>query len=153
MAHFDFMGAFYQMARNKILIITISVWIIAQGIKMILYILRGKRFNFRWFIGTGGMPSSHAAGVTALATACGLEAGFQSGIFALAAIFAVVTMFDAQGVRRSTGEQAEILNKVVDDMYWHKRIEIGRIRDFVGHSPFQVLVGFLLGVTLAILFH
>ncbi|MBF0122978.1 MAG: divergent PAP2 family protein [Candidatus Omnitrophica bacterium] len=153
MTLFDFLAAFCQMGHNKILVITISVWIIAQGIKMLLYIFRGKRFNFRWFIGTGGMPSSHAAGVSALATACGLEAGFQSGLFALAFIFAVVTMFDAQGVRRSTGEQAEILNKVVDDMYWHKRIEMGRIRDFVGHTPIQVLVGFLLGMTLAILFH
>ena len=72
MTQLDLTGAFYQMARNKILIITISVWIIAQGIKMLLYMLRGRRFNFRWFIGTGGMPSSHAAGVTALATACGL---------------------------------------------------------------------------------
>lgn len=149
----DISGVFFQMARNKILIITVLVWIIAQGLKIFLYIVRGRRFSFRWFIGTGGMPSSHAAGVTALATVCGLEYGFQSGMFGLAAIFALVTMFDAQGVRRSTGEQAEILNKVVEDMYWHKRIEVGRIREFVGHTPIQVLVGFILGMTLAILFY
>jgi hypothetical protein len=65
----------------------------------------------------------------------------------------MVTMFDAQGVRRSTGEQAEVLNKVIDDMYWHKRVEMGRIRDFVGHTPVQVLVGSILGFALAILFY
>jgi acid phosphatase family membrane protein YuiD len=96
---------------------------------------------------------SLARKATALATSCGLEYGFQSGLFALAAIFAMVTMFDAQGVRRSTGEQAEILNKVIDDMYWHKRVEVGRIREFVGHTPIQVLVGSLLGIGLAVLFY
>jgi acid phosphatase family membrane protein YuiD len=146
------MTALYQVGQNRIFVITISVWIIAQGIKMFINFLRGKKFSFRWFLGTGGMPSSHAAGVAALATSCGLEYGFQSGMFALSAIFAMVTMFDAQGVRRSTGEQAEILNKVIDDMYWHKRVEMGRIRDFVGHTPIQVLVGSILGFALAILF-
>jgi uncharacterized protein len=153
MYDFDLIGALYQMCQNRIFVITISVWIIAQGIKMFINILRGKKFSFRWFLGTGGMPSSHAAGVAALAATCGMEYGFQSGMFALAAIFAMVTMFDAQGVRRSTGEQAEILNKVIDDMYWHKRVEMGRIRDFVGHTPIQVLVGSILGLALAILFY
>lgn len=99
------------------------------------------------------MPSSHAAGVAALATACGIEFGFHSGFFALAAIFAMVTMFDAQGVRRSTGEQAEILNRVVDDMYFHQKVDMIRIREFVGHTPVQVLVGSLLGIGLTVLFY
>ncbi len=150
---FDFASAFAQMAQNKIFMITISVWIIGQGIKMIINILRGKKFNFRWFIGTGGMPSSHAAGVAALATSCGLEYGFNSGLFALAGVFAMVTMFDAQGVRRQSGEQAEVLNKVIDDMYWHKQVEVARIKEFVGHTPVQVLVGSVLGFSLAVLFY
>ncbi len=144
---------FVQMLRNRIFMITLAVWIIGQAIKMVINLLRGKKFNFRWFLGTGGMPSSHAAGVAALATACGLEYGFQSGLFALAAVFAMVTMFDAQGVRRSAGVQAEVLNKVIDDMYWHKRVEITRIKEFVGHTPVQVMVGSLLGIGLAILFY
>ena len=150
---FDFSNAFSQMLQNKIFTITCSVWIIGQGIKMIINILRGKRFNFRWFIGTGGMPSSHAAGVAALATSCGLEYGFNSGLFAMAAVFAMVTMFDAQGVRRQSGEQAEVLNKVIDDMYWHKQVEISRIKEFVGHTPIQVIVGSILGFSLAVLFY
>ena len=150
MAQIDFHGLFFQISRNKILLVTIVVWITGQSIKIVTNLLRGKRFNFRWVIVTGGMPSSHAAGVTALTTCCGLEYGFQSGIFALAFVFAMVTMFDAQGVRRSTGEQAEILNRVIDDMYWHKKLDMGRIREFVGHSPVQVLTGFLLGLGMAV---
>lgn len=142
-----------QLAHNKILVVTLLVWVVGQFIKIVTNLIRGKRFNFKWLIGTGGMPSSHAAGVAALATACGIEFGFNSGIFALAAIFAMVTMFDAQGVRRSTGEQAEILNRVVDDMYLHQKVDMLRIREFVGHTPFQVLVGSLLGIGLTILFY
>jgi uncharacterized protein len=153
MHQIDLADVFVQMLRNRIFMITLAVWIIGQGIKMVINLLRGKKFNFRWFLGTGGMPSSHAAGVAALATACGLEYGFQSGLFALAAVFAMVTMFDAQGVRRSAGVQAEVLNKVIDDMYWHKRVEIKRIKEFVGHTPVQVMVGSLLGIGLAILFY
>lgn len=153
MHSFDLADVFVQMLSNRIFMITLAVWIIGQGIKIVINLLRGKKFNFKWFLGTGGMPSSHAAGVAALATACGLEYGFQSGLFALAAVFAMVTMFDAQGVRRSAGVQAEVLNKVIDDMYWHKRVEIGRIKEFVGHTPVQVMVGSLLGIGLAILFY
>jgi hypothetical protein len=153
MREFDISGALIKMSHNRILIITLSVWVVGQCIKIATNLLRGRRFNFKWFLRTGGMPSSHAAGVAALATACGLEYGLDSGMFALAAVFAMVTMFDAQGVRRSTGEQAEILNRVIEDMYWHKRVEVGRIREFVGHTPIQVLVGSLLGIGLAILFY
>jgi acid phosphatase family membrane protein YuiD len=144
---------FLQLAHNRILIVTLLVWVVGQFIKIVTNLIRGKRFNFKWLIGTGGMPSSHAAGVAALATACGIEFGFHSGFFALAAIFAMVTMFDAQGVRRSTGEQAEILNRVVDDMYFHQKVDMIRIREFVGHTPFQVLVGSLLGIGLTVLFY
>lgn len=141
---------FMGMITNKIFVITVLVWIIAQSIKIVINLLRGKRFNFKWLISTGGMPSSHAAGVAALSTACGLQEGFSSGLFALAAVFALVTMFDAQGVRRSTGVQAAVLNKVVDDLYFHKKVEMERVREFVGHTPVQVLAGCLLGAGLAI---
>ena len=138
---------------NKILMITLIVWAIAQGMKVFFGILREKRFNFKWFIGTGGMPSSHAAGATALATSCGLQAGFDSMMFALAAAFALVTMFDAQGVRRSAGQQAAILNKVLDDIYWKGKIEADRLLELIGHTPLQVITGGFLGVVLACLFY
>ncbi len=141
--------ALSDIAHNKLLLITLSAWAIAQTIKVMFGVVKERRFNFRWFIGTGGMPSSHAAGVTALATTIGLEYGFETGYFAIAAVFALVTMFDAQGVRRATGVQASILNRIMDDIYWKGKIESQRLAELIGHSPFQVLMGFTLGLTLA----
>ncbi len=135
-----------EIWHNRIFLITLMVWALAQTTKVIIGFFKEKRFNFRWFIGTGGMPSSHAAGVTALATATGLEYGFDTVFFALAATFALVTMFDAQGVRRATGQQATILNKMMDDIYWKGQIEERRLIELVGHTPVQVLAGFLFGI-------
>lgn len=144
---------FITVFNNKILVITLSVWAIAQCIKVLVGIVVEKRFNFRWFIGTGGMPSSHAAGATALATTSGMHAGFDSLIFALAAVFALVTMFDAQGVRRSTGQQAEILNKILEDIYWKGKLEAERLKELIGHTPIQVLTGAVIGCLLSVLFY
>lgn len=142
---------FAQIIRNSVLIATVLSWIIAQTIKVIIGVIRQKKFDFRWFAGTGGMPSSHTAGASCLATATGLEYGFNSIYFALAASFAFVVMFDAQGVRRATGKQARILNKVMEDIYWQGRIQEGRLRELIGHTPVEVIVGFLLGVIVALL--
>jgi acid phosphatase family membrane protein YuiD len=142
---------FSELANNKIFITTLSAWIIAQTMKVTIGFIRKKKIDFRWFIGTGGMPSSHAAGASCLATAIGLQCGFDSVYFALAASFAIVVMFDAQGVRRATGRQARILNKMTEDIYWQGRIKENRLRELVGHTPIEVIVGFLLGVVLAFL--
>ena len=144
---------FSDILHNKILLVTLAVWAIAQTLKVVLGFVRERRFNFRWFIGTGGMPSSHAAGATALATTCGLEYGFDSVFFALATVFALVTMFDAQGVRRATGLQAGILNKIMEDMYWKGRIDAERLRELIGHTPIQVFVGMILGIALALVLY
>ena len=135
-----------EFLRNKIFLMTVIVWALAQSTKVIIGFFKEKKFNFRWFIGTGGMPSSHAAGVAALATAVGIEHGFDSTFFAIAAVFAVVTMFDAQGVRRSTGQQATILNKMMDDIYWKGQVEEKKLIELVGHTPVQVLAGVLFGI-------
>jgi len=137
--------------RNKIFITTLSAWIIAQTLKVSLGVIREKRFDFRWMIGTGGMPSSHAAGAACLATAVGLDYGFDSVYFALAASFAIVVMFDAQGVRRAAGRQARVLNKITEDIYWRGRINENRLRELVGHTPIEVITGALLGIVIAIL--
>lgn len=133
--------------------ITLSVWALAQCIKVVIGFFVERRFNFRWFIGTGGMPSSHAAGATALATTCGLSLGFDSPHFALAAVFAMVTMFDAQGVRRSTGIQAGLLNKVLDDIYWQGKIESKKLVELIGHTPVQVVVGSIMGFLMAVILY
>lgn len=130
---------------------TLSAWVIAQSIKVTLGVIRHKRFDFRWFVGTGGMPSSHAAGAACLATAVGLEYSFTSVYFALAASFAIVVMFDAHTVRHSTGKQAHILNKIMDDIYWQGRIHEGRLRELIGHTPIEVIAGACLGTVIAFL--
>ncbi|KPK98908.1 MAG: hypothetical protein AMJ95_02225 [Omnitrophica WOR_2 bacterium SM23_72] len=142
---------FVDIFKNKILMTTLSAWLIAQTIKVVLGIIRQKKFDFRWFIGTGGMPSSHVAGASCLATSIGLEYGFSSVAFALAASFALVVMFDAQGVRRATGRQARILNKITEDIYWQGRIDEEKLRELIGHTPVEVIAGFLLGVVIAML--
>jgi len=142
-----------EILRNKILVITLTVWALAQCIKVFLGVIRERRFNFRWFIGTGGIPSSHAAGATALATTIGMERGFDSVIFALSAVFALVTMFDAQGVRRATGQQAEILNRILEDIYWRGKIETNRLVELIGHTPIQVFIGSIIGCLMSIIFY
>jgi len=140
---------FLELFRNKIFLTTLSAWFIAQTIKVSIGVVREKKFDFRWFVGTGGMPSSHAAGASCLATAIGYSFGFDSVHFALAAAFAIVVMFDAQGVRRASGRQARILNKVMEDIYWQGKIDEARLRELIGHTPIEVVAGFLLGILIA----
>lgn len=142
---------FIQIIKNKIFITTVIAWVLAQTVKVTIGVISQRRFDFRWFIGTGGLPSSHAAGASCLATAIGLEYGFGGVYFALAASFAIVVMFDAQGVRRSSGKQARILNKIMEDIYWQGKIKENRLRELIGHTPLEVIAGFLLGVLIAIL--
>jgi len=97
------------------------------------------------------MPSSHVAGAACLSTAIGLEYGFNSVHFALAASFAIVVMFDAQGVRRATGRQASILNKITEDIYWQGRVQERRLRELVGHTPIEVIAGLILGILIALI--
>jgi acid phosphatase family membrane protein YuiD len=97
------------------------------------------------------MPSTHAAGVSCLATAVGLEYGFDSVYFAIAVVFTIVVMFDAQGVRRATGRQAGILNKIMDDIYWRGRIQEDQLRELIGHTPVEVIIGAILGIFVAFL--
>ena len=144
---------FPEVLHNRIFLVTLSVWVLAQTAKVIGGVFTENRFNFRWFIGTGGIPSSHAAGASALATCVGLQHGFDSTLFAISASFAMVTMFDAQGVRRATGQQAGILNKMMDDIYWKGQIEATRLKELVGHTPIQVLAGFIFGIVCALILY
>jgi len=144
---------FQEISANRVLMTTFSAWVIAQAMKVFIGLIRQKRIDFRWFIGSGGMPSSHAAGATCLATSVGLVQGFESVYFALAASFAIVVMFDAQGVRRSTGRQARILNKITDDIYWQGKIKETRLRELIGHTPVEVFIGGILGIVIAFLWN
>lgn len=143
---------FYEVKMNHMFWVTCIAWCLAQSIKVLLGVMREKKFDFRWFIGTGGMPSAHAAGASALAVTAGFDYGFNSGIFALGFFFAMVTMFDAQGVRRSTGSQARILNKVMEDIYWGGKIKEERLKELIGHTPVEVIAGSVMGILLGIIF-
>jgi len=138
-----------QIYRNKIFMTTLSAWIIAQSVKVLIGVIRKRRFDFRLFVGTGGMPSSHAAGAACLATAVGIVYSFASVHFALAASFALVVMFDAHVVRHATGRQAQILNKIMDDIYWRGKIDEVKLRELIGHTPIEVIMGALLGILIA----
>lgn len=143
---------FAQIGRNRILLASLTAWLVAQSFKIVIGVFREKRFNFRWFLRSGGMPSSHVALTMCLTTSAGLQYGFDSGLFALALGFAAVTMFDAQGVRRHSGRQATVLNKILEDIYAHKGVQEARLKELVGHTPIEVYAGSLLGILVAWLF-
>ena len=138
---------------NKVIAITLLSWLVAQGIKIARGVWKEKRFNFYWILRTGGMPSAHSAAVVALAFSLGKETGFSSPLFALSAIFALITMFDAQTWRRSIGVQASILNKIMDDIHEKRKIEENRLRELVGHTPIEVFAGALIGVVIPFVFY
>lgn len=135
----------------KAYLAVVTAWIAAQLFKVIRNTLRAKRFNFRWIIDTGGMPSAHSSGTASLATVVGLYSGFDSILFLLALAFAVVTMFDAASVRRSVGRQAILMNKIIDEMSSKGRFPEQRVREFLGHTPVEVLAGAILGIAISIL--
>ena len=143
---------FVELSKNHIFLTVLVSWFIAQCAKVFLGIVSERRFNFRWFIDNGGMPSSHGATVSALAAAVGLRYGPSSSIFAVTFVFAWIVLMDAQGFRRSVGKQAEILNLILDDIYWKKVVKEERLKELLGHTPFEVLIGTLIGVLVAIIF-
>ena len=120
----------------------------AQVLKFIIFTLKSKRINFKIFTTTGGMPSSHSAGVMGLATSIGLIAGFDSLEFAL------ITMNDAAGVRRAAGKTAACLNKMMDDFYKHDVQAIGgKLKELLGHTPLEVIMGAIFGILFAYFYH
>jgi len=141
---------FHAIARNQILWAAIISWALAQGSKIVSGLIKEHKFDFRWIMGSGGMPSSHSAGVSGLATAVGLQQGFDSLVFATTFIFALVIMFDAQGARRMAGMQAKRLNRLIEDLYLNRGITEERLRELIGHTPVEVLMGALLGIAAAI---
>jgi uncharacterized protein len=128
--------------------------VIAQIIKTIIFAIKNKKTDLRMLVTTGGMPSSHSSSVTGMATTVGLIEGFDSITFALACVFSVVVMYDSAGIRRSAGKQAAVLNRIIGDLFHddHK-VKQGRLKELLGHSPFEVIAGALLGILVAILIH
>lgn len=140
------LAAFFS---NKILWISVGGWFTAQVVKAMLYALMNKRFSFERLVGDGGMPSCHSATVCALVTSMGLEVGFDSPLFALAMVFAIVVMHDAMGVRYQTGQQARAINDMLDELRFLTKKDITpeeKLQELVGHTLAQVLCGAILGI-------
>ena len=136
--------------QNRILLISIFSCFLAQFLK--IFTGKEKKFDFKRIIISGGMPSSHSSFVTCLSMLVGFDRGFASTEFAMTAVFAIIVMYDASGVRRAVGKQATILNKILDDLHHKKHIEQKRLKELIGHTPKEVLFGAILGILTAIVF-
>ena len=139
---------------ESVLVTSILSWFLAQVIKVFLTLMQKGKLDFRRFVGSGGMPSSHSSFVTSLAMAVGLKNGFQSTEFAICTVFALVVMYDAAGVRRAAGQQARILNKMIED--WENSDfskSDKHLKELLGHTPKEVFVGALLGIIIAVIRH
>ena len=134
--------------QNRILLISIFSCFLAQFIK--IFTGKEKRIDFKRIIISGGMPSSQSSFVTSLAMLVGFDKGFASTEFAITAVFAIIVMYDASGVRRAVGKQAEILNQIVDDFFHGKFDQHKKLKELVGHTPKEVLFGALLGIIIGI---
>ena len=139
-----------QLLSNRILIGSLSAWAVAQVLKTILYAAINKKFDIKRLFGDGGMPSGHSATVTSMAVSCGMVYGFDSGVFAIAAIVAIVVMHDASGVRLETGKQSKIINELVKHLKDRVVPNEEELKEFVGHTPLQVLCGAVLGLIVAL---
>ena len=144
-----------EILSNRVLWIAVTAWFAAQFAKIIFTSIMEKRWTWDWsrlFFGLGGMPSSHSAVVTSLATSIGIAKGFYSPEFALSAMLAFITMTDAAGVRRAAGRQAVVLNKIVQDMITGgKSPTTEKLKELLGHTPFEVVIGALLGILIGLL--
>ena len=139
-----------QLLNNQILVNSLLAWAAAQIIKTILYAAVHRQVDLHRLFGDGGMPSGHSATVTAMATTAALEYGLDSPIFAITAIFGIVVMHDAMGVRREAGKHAEVLNNLIASLNQDVPPEEA-LKEFLGHTPLQVCFGALLGFGVALL--
>ena len=141
-----------KLVTNKYLYVPLLLWFCIQVFKVICDLVKTKKFNFKRIMGAGGMPSSHTAVVTSLAMLVGKSEGFDSAMFAVALVFAMVVMYDAAGVRRAAGKQAKLLNKIVDTPGL-TGIEVQeKLVEVLGHTPIQVFVGAFLGIIVGAIF-
>ena len=146
------MSYLQQLAANSVLLTALIGWLAAQALKIVLS--WDKKLDFKRFIGSGGMPSSHASFVMSLTMAVGFENGFDSAAFAISAVVSFVVMYDAAGIRRSAGQQAAILNKLVESVV--KADFPGtekKLKELLGHTPIEVFGGAILGIIIAIIRH
>ncbi len=145
---------FTDFITNIIFIAAASGWIVAQILKTLIHMVMTRKFTPERLVGGGGMPSSHSATVCSLATASCIEYGASSFEFAISLILAIIVMYDAMGVRRETGIQAKLLNNIMQvfaNMGQDTLSPDDKLKEFIGHTPIQVLAGAILGVIIALI--
>ena len=128
-----------------------GAWTLAQIVKMVNALILTRRLDFRYLVSTGGMPSAHSALVCALATSIGLTEGFDQAVTQMAVAFAAITMFDAAVVRRAAGNQARILNQMLDEVFKGHHISERRLKELLGHTRLEVFVGLIVGILCAVI--
>ena len=139
---------------NQVLVVAVLACLTAQGLKVVIELIRDRKINFRYLVTTGGMPSAHSALVGALATAIGQSMGWSSPDFAIACLFAVIVMYDAAGVRQAAGRQAKLLNQITEELFQDgHNFNEEKLKELLGHTPFQVLVGLMLGIVISLFFY
>ena len=143
-----------DLVHNEVLMSAALSWALAQIIKTIIHLKITKKFVAERLIGSGGMPSCHSAAVCAMTTSLIINEGVGSYYVAIAGLLAIVVMYDATGVRRETGNQAKVLNEFIE-LFKNNGSELSnddKLKEFVGHTPFQVLCGALLGIVFAFIY-
>jgi len=136
---------------NSILTASLLAWGLAQVSKFFVWRLQRGKFDLRLLVSAGGMPSSHSALVSALATSVGLQEGFSSSAFAISFVLAMIVMYDATGVRRAASIQAHILNQILEELFKGHPISEKRLRELLGHTPMEVVVGALMGIVVSLI--
>lgn len=139
-----------DILNNRVLLVALVACFVAQALKLFIELIKNRKLNVRVLVTTGGMPSAHSALVTALAAGVGQTLGWASPDFALAAVFAIIVMYDAAGVRQAAGKQARILNQMIDELF-HEKPDFSqdRLKELLGHTPVQVIAGSALGFTIS----
>lgn len=138
----------------EVLFTGITAAFIAQVLKFLLCLIVKRKVDFKQFTTTGGMPSSHSAGVVGIATSVGFITGFSSVSFSIAMGYALVVMYDAAGLRRASGKMAACLNRIMDDFYKHDVQSVGgKLKELLGHTPVEVIAGALLAVVYSYYIH
>ncbi len=147
------MNFLIDLLHNQIFVSAVLGWMVAQILKTIIHMIVTKQFVAERMVGSGGMPSSHSATVCALAVAAGMKYGGGSFEFAISVMFAIIVMYDAMGVRRETGIQGRVLNEILEAFInMGKEISAeAKLKELVGHTPLQVLMGAILGIVIALI--
>lgn len=145
------MSIFPSIFYNVILISAIMAWLVAQILKVLVGLFVFKKIDMELLLSSGGFPSSHSATVCALSLGIGKYYGWNDPIFAVAAIFGMIVMYDATGVRQAAGKQAEVINKLVESLYQGSDIAQERLKELIGHTPFEVFGGAIVGIIVGLL--